>query len=218
MERVKKLENVVVKSTSFINDDDELVVIPGPWAIVKPVTTPTVSRSQTFNDTIEEDDSEPGTPVSPPTSRFRALSTTASAAATRQRTGSSPAGTPSKYVIRNEFGHARIQQYLAHPEQRERSMSGDSADSHNSRQSPSTAEEIFETGGHVVLHPDVFQTCIEKGWGIRHPLAGHYHPITGTQIPETTMLFRAPCTPQDLEVIWEIVVSSYLWVIQTSKD
>lgn len=218
MERVKKLENVVVKSTSFINDDDELVVVPGPWAIVKPVSSPTVSQQVPFYDVGEESDSSPGSPFSPPANRFRALSTTASAAATRTRTGSSPAGSPSKYVIRNEFGHARIQQYLVHPEQRERSGSGDSSDSQINRHSPSTAEELFETGGHVVLHPDVFNACLEKGWGIRHPLAGHYHPITGTQIPETTMLFRAPCTQQELETVWEIVVSSYLWVIQITKD
>jgi len=221
VERVKKLQNVVVKSTSFINDDDELVVVPGPWAIVKPVSP--IPAQRQFDDAVEdEDDSAPGTPITSPPNRFRALSTAASAAG-RHRAASSPVVSPSKYVIRNEFGHARIQQYLAHPEHRERSMSGDSSDSngsHHQRQSPTApaVEELFETGGHVVLHPDVFQACIEKGWGIRHPLAGHYHPITGTQIPPTTMLFRAPTTQQELEVIWNVVVSSYLWVIETSKD
>jgi len=212
VERVKKLDNVVVKSTSFINDEDELVVVPGPWAIVKPAFSPVVAtninRNELSFDDLDFDGEGESSPrpfgrPSPLVNRVRSASTTAGV---HSRTVS----TPTKYVIRNEFGHARIQQYMAHPE-RERTYSKDSSEG-------SEEEDLFETGGHVVLHPDVFHICIDKGWGIRHPLAGHYHPITGTQIPETTLLFRAPCTPQDLEVIWDIVVSSYLFVTETAQD
>ncbi len=44
---------------------------------------------------------------------------------------------------------------------------------------------------------------------------GHFHPITGSEIPSTTMLFRAPASEADLESVWEIVVRSYCWVTLT---
>jgi len=201
VERVKKLDNVVVKSNVLIGENDEMVLIPGPWAIVEP------TRSLSSIDSNEDDfDVESkSNPFMSPDSRKRAPSVASPFNRSRSYSRDS-----SKFVIRNEFGHARIQHYLLHPG-RERSGSGSSVDSH--QKSPNKGDdEVFETGGHVVLPPDVFQDCIDKGWGIRHPLAGHYHPITGTQIPETTLLFRAPSCDADLEIVWNIVLSSYAWL------
>ncbi len=228
---------MVVKSTSFINDDDELVVVPGPWSIVRPLISEsrTVSPSlgnSVGNDVIdfrsddddEDDDEEEQTPSasnnSTPLRRFRSPSTTVSNQPIT-RSSSSPthvllgrsghSHTPPKCVIRNEFGHARIQQYIIHPEKIHAHYHTLLTDENASRNIPE--EELFETGGHVVLHPAVFEKCIARGWGMRHPLAGHFHPITGTEIPPTTMLFRAPRTECELEVIWKIVVKSYLWIL-----
>ena len=195
----------------IVDDDDEMVLIPGPWAIVEPVHS---SAHQFDFDEIDAD-TMPNTLVN---SLSVSRRNREPSIVTRNRSSSGVTDS-SKFIIRNEFGHARIQEYLARPEKRERSLSKDSTDSKGSPKKHSrmlevSDEDVFETGGHVVLHPDVFQTCIEKGWGIRHPLAGHYHPITGTQIPETTMLFRAPCSDEDLDAVWSIVLSSYTWLTQ----
>jgi len=242
VDKVKGLDHVVVKSTSFINDEDELVVVPGPWSIVKPLVsqsrippgnssgTEVIDFRSDEDEDDEEEDEEEETPAgsnnSTPLRRFRSPSTTVSNQPTSRSSNSSPthvllgrsahSHTPPKCVIRNEFGHARIQQYIIHPEK---------VHTHyhtllTAEQSLLTIpeEELFETGGHVVLHLAVFKKCIARGWGMRHPLAGHFHPITGTEIPPTTMLFRAPRTESELEVIWKIVVKSYLWVLSQPAE
>jgi len=165
-------------------------------------------------------------------SRFRSPSTTVSnrtsrpsPPTSRRPTLSSPSS--GKYVIRNEFGHARIQQYIVHPDKvgvhyhdlaavAESSQDTGRMNGHHRLNIP--REELFETGGHVVLHPTVFKKCVETGWGMKHPLAGHFHPITGTEIPDTTMLFRAPGSMEELEVVWRIVCHSYRYVTALLPD
>jgi len=211
VERVKKLDNVVVKSNVLIGEDGEKILIPGPLAIVEP------TRSLSSFDSIEDDfDVESQSNTAPIT--YEAKKLRAPSVASPYNRSRSFSRDSTKFVVRNEFGHARIQQYLLHPyPNRDRTGSGDSSDKESLKSGKKVDEELFETGGHVVLHPNVFQACIDKGWGIRHPLAGHYHPITGTQIPETTLLFRAPICDADLEMIWSIVLSSYKWLTQDEE-
>ncbi len=141
MDRVKTLDNVVVKSTTFINDEDEMVLIPGPWAILKPASrTSTTSRgSPDLSEDLDEvlgtpdlsdslESSQEGTVGAPSSmfNRFRSPSTTASNqqpfsrspsnSLRRSSPNASPSNLAGKCVVRNEFGHARIQQYIVHPE------------------------------------------------------------------------------------------------------
>jgi len=223
VDRVKTLDGVVVKSTSYINDDDELVVMSGPWSVAKKVPVSMVHDDDT-DDEVEVEGVQQQT-MSP--FRHRAPSTTNShyleETSTRRRTtGSHVVRSTAKCVVRNEFGHARIQQYVmqqsrAHNHGHGHHHGQGHANSHN-HGAAEEAGEVFETGGHCVLHSAVFQKCIDQGWGMKHPLAGHFHPIVGTEIPETTMLFRVPRNATELEVIWNIVQKSYLWVTSPSSN
>lgn len=97
-----------------------------------------------------------------------------------------------KFVARNEFGHIRFQNFLSQ---------------HQNKVHHAT--ELV--GGHCVLPPSFFKECIAKGWGSAHPFAGRYHPIVGTVIPETTLVFKAPRDAVEAQVLWEILHASYLW-------
>lgn len=105
-----------------------------------------------------------------------------------------------RFVVRNEFGHARLSQLLelidAHCEMND-------ADLLNTR--------AIEVGGHCVLPPDIFEECVDKGWGSKHPFAGRYHPITGTTVPDTTLLYHSPRDEDELEAIWKVILKSYEW-------
>lgn len=68
-----------------------------------------------------------------------------------------------------------------------------------------------EIGGHCVLPPDAFKTCLASGWGSAHPFAGRFHPIVGSVVPETTCLFPAPRSAAEAEVLWSIIEVSYHW-------
>lgn len=111
----------------------------------------------------------------------------------------------NKFVVRNEFGHARLQYLVekletldAYPDPEESSI------------------QVNEVGGHCVVSREIFQLAISKGWGMKHPFAGRYHPIAGNVIPETTMLFFTPRNSDELEVVWKLVLSSYVYVSQDS--
>jgi hypothetical protein len=119
----------------------------------------------------------------------------------RRRFTSSPNFHQEKFVVRNEFGHIRLQHLL---EGIENSSYGEN---------PNQQLQQFEVGGHCVLPEKLFQSCIAKGWGQKHMLSGRYHPIAGTVIPETTLLFSAPRNEEELEIVWNILKASYDWAL-----
>lgn len=110
-------------------------------------------------------------------------------------------GGEQKFVVRNEFGHIRMQPLLEYLEH-----FADDAQT-DARLNP----KAIEIGGHCVVPDDIFMECIQKGWGQKHPFGGRYHPITGTTIPANTLLFYSPRSKEELEVIWKVVVKSYEW-------
>jgi hypothetical protein len=118
-----------------------------------------------------------------------------------RRFTSSPNFHQEKFVVRNEFGHIRLQHLL---EGIENSSYGEN---------PNSQWQQFEVGGHCVLPEKLFQSCIAKGWGQKHVLSGRYHPIAGTVIPETTLLFTAPRNEEELEIVWNILKASYDWAL-----
>jgi hypothetical protein len=44
---------------------------------------------------------------------------------------------------------------------------------------------------------------------------GRYHPIAGNTIPETTLLFYAPKSEEEVDELWKIIKKSYEWVSDT---
>jgi phospholipase/carboxylesterase len=51
---------------------------------------------------------------------------------------------------------------------------------------------------HLTLQPDVYREVLAKGWGEPHPVSG-------------TMMIWGPRSEEELEVIWSLVRSSYLY-------
>ncbi len=109
--------------------------------------------------------------------------------------------SPDRFVVRNEFGHARLQQLLEYID-----AYCDDAESDNR-----INHRAVEVGGHCVLPPDIFEECLDKGWGCKHPFAGRYHPIAGTMVPDTTLLYFTPRDQQELEALWKVILKSYEW-------
>lgn len=171
--RVSQLPQVVVKQVPMMMPSGDLVLIPGPWSLEM-----SSSRSSSLTDGDEK---------------------TVPALAGEEEEESS--SKRDRFVVRNEFGHARLHQLLelidAHCE------GNDDADSLNPR--------AVEVGGHCVLPPDIFDECVDKGWGSKHPFAGRYHPITGTVVPDTTLLYHSPRDDYELEAIWKVILKSYEW-------
>jgi hypothetical protein len=97
-----------------------------------------------------------------------------------------------KFVVGKEFGHIRLQHFLSTHQGKEHG----------------TAELL---GGHCVLPPEAFQRCVTHGWGSPHPFGGRYHPIVGTTIPETTLVFKAPRNAAEAGALFSILHISYLW-------
>lgn len=146
--------------------------------------------------------------------------TTSSAVSTLERdvssqsllnSGAGNASAPSsRFVVRNEFGHVRIQplfETLEAMQERGRSPAVGPNGAANA--------ESLRVGGHIVLPPADFDACITAGLGEQHPFAGRYHPITGNVIPETTLLFYGPRSEAELEAIWSLVRKSYEWVFSS---
>lgn len=104
-----------------------------------------------------------------------------------------------KFVARDEFGHIRLQNFLSLHQGK---------DHH-------PCELI---GGHCVLPPHAFALAEERGWGSAHPFAGKFHPIVGTVIPETTLVFKAPRDAAEAAVLWELIFVSYLWAAGKIQD
>lgn len=138
-----------------------------------------------------------------------------------ERRSSCSASTSDRFVVRNEFGHARIQQFI-----RQLEMNADMSSSHvthtplvhqhsfiasHSHHPATPPADATAVGGHCTLPMEVFETCLVNGWGWKHPFGGQYHPITGTVIPETTLLYPSPRNEEELEIVWKIVHLSYEW-------
>ena len=71
------------------------------------------------------------------------------------------------------------------------------------------AKGAFVAGGQCVLSPNDYEICLANKWGIPHPFAGYHHPVLGITIPLQTLLFRAPRSEEDLEVVWAIIRAAY---------
>lgn len=111
--------------------------------------------------------------------------------------------SPDRFVVRNEFGHARLQQFLEYID-----AFCDDAESDNR-----INHRAIEVGGHCVLPPDIFEECLDKGWGCKHPFAGRYHPIAGTVVPDTTLLYFTPRNQEEMEALWKVLLKSYEWAM-----
>lgn len=122
-----------------------------------------------------------------------------------------PSSPLPRFVIRNEFGHVRIQPMIEMLE----AMQERGRDSNSISTPITTKPEIIRIGGHIVLPPADFAACIAAGLGEQHPFAGRYHPIAGNTIPETTLLFYGPRSEEELEAIWAVVRKSYEWVFSS---
>lgn len=109
--------------------------------------------------------------------------------------------SPDRFVVRNEFGHARLQQLLEYIDEYCDDAESDMQINHRA----------IEVGGHCVLSPDIFEECLDKGWGCKHPFAGRYHPIVGTVVPDTTLLYFTPRDERECETLWKIILKSYEW-------
>jgi hypothetical protein len=99
-----------------------------------------------------------------------------------------------KFIVRTEFGHIRLQPFLS---------------PHGGASTVNTSQDVV--AGHCVLPPDIFQLCVNNNWGVAHPFAGRFHPIVGSTVPESTMVFRAPRSLDEAQWLWKILYASYLW-------
>lgn len=192
---METLPHVTMKKIPYMNGMGEIISLPGPWAI--------------------ETDSSPVTPATPATMNRRRLDLAddvddaddvESVSSADESDHPSRLPTVDRFVVRNEFGHVRIQPLidaLEHLQEHGRTM---------------RSLDVFKVGGHCVLPPDIFQACLEAGKGEKHPFAGRFHPIAGNVIPETTLLFYGPRSEEELEDVWSIVLASYDWVRATCQS
>lgn len=173
---MESLPKVVIKKVPFLTASGDTVLIPGPWAIEQ-------ESSQARNHPLvtEEEDIEDADDIE----------------SVSAGDGESPT---DRFVVRNEFGHVRIQPLVALLEE----------STEVGRLVPQTP--ALRVGGHCVLSPEDFEMCVSGGLGEKHPFAGRYHPIAGNLIPETTLLFYGPSTEEELESVWSLVRKSYEWV------
>lgn len=173
MSRIKQLENVSVKQIPFTTGNGDVVLIPGPWSLEVSTST---TRDASFDAEAEEEEDAPTIPRR-------------------------DCPSPDRFVVRNEFGHARLQQFLEYIDAFCDDADSDSRINHR----------VIEVGGHCVLPPDIFEECLDKGWGCKHPFAGRYHPIAGTLVPDTTLLYYTPRDEHELEALWKVLLKSYEW-------
>jgi hypothetical protein len=229
VERIKGLKNVSVKNVPYLSSSGMVVSIPGPFSLVKDpspssidsstaVTTPekndvfdlqgfdsslprvSEAEEDDFDDDTEEDDDfEEEEEEVPETEE---ITDSSSSALARHHSD------PEKFVVRNEFGHIRIQHLLDILEQF--SYGNTLANTHFNM-------DAMEIGGHCVLPKSFYDHSILKGWGKQHVFAGRYHPIVGTMIPETTLMFYAPRNETELEIVWNIIVQSYQWALLSDE-
>lgn len=189
--KVKTLDFVTVKYVPLELEDGETIMVPSGWAIEMGDLSLQNIRSN------EEDEESPLATVSEDIDEEVEIETPSmKKEAVRIMNGN------DHFVVRNEFGHARIQQLV------ERLQMEEIQDI-----SPVQSNNDKIIGGHCVLNRPCYQECISKGWGEQHPFAGRYHPIADTMIPETTLMFYCPRNSEELEQVWKIVQASYEWAI-----
>jgi hypothetical protein len=179
---VQQLPLVQVPKVAYITSIDNFVELPGPFSIV----TPGTQDSDVFNDEVDDvTESESIDEGITPTSSTQSIS------------------RPDRFVVRNEFGHVRVQPLIDFIEKH--TYAGEDLPE-------LPVSDTLRIGGHCVLPLPVFHQCLEAGVGVKHPLAGRFHPIAGNIIPDTTLLFFGPQTPEEMEQIWGIILHSYHWV------
>lgn len=207
-----------IKSIPYITNIGEIVSVPGPWSLRPPVIVDDAialdgaEDEESDEEEIEDDDDDlphgmsvgNGNGIGGLASLSRSQSITSANA-------SMASFSNDKFVVRNEFGHARIQPLLDLID----SLYDDGIIA--TIPCPSKLSKV-EIGGHCVLPEAVFLLCIEKGWGQKHPFAGRFHPIAGTMIPEETLLFFSPRDTEELEILWKIVRCSYAWALSHYED
>lgn len=192
---------VQVPRVAYITAVGDFVELPGPFSIV----SPDAQDSEVYNDEVDDvTESESIDEGITPTSSTRSIS------------------RPDRFVVRNEFGHVRVQPLIDFIEKH--TAAGEDL-------SELPVSDTMRVGGHCVLPPPIFHQCIEAGVGVKHPLAGlpfnsiygcifdliysfsgRFHPIAGNIIPETTLLFFGPNTSEEMEHIWSMILHSYHWV------
>jgi len=198
VEKIKGLPNVSVKNVPFLSRSGMIVNVPGPFSLHLPKedepnapnVPPDEEDSDDGEDALEDDEDKPENnedddldfPTTPLPSHL----------------------DREKFVVRNEFGHVRMQHLLEGLEHYSYEHSASTSPGHKN-----SSFGLDDIGGHCVLPKNAFDLCIAKGWGKPHSLSGRYHPIAGTIIPETTLMFYAPRTETELEIVWNIVYQSY---------
>ena len=190
---MKSLDHVSIKTIPYISKSGVIVEIPGPWTLrLSGVSTPDhateIIDSDEAADEPADDDDDEDEDIEHQEDFQHLLSQV----------------DREKFVVRNEFGHVRLQPLLEVME----SLKYGTVSDHF---------PPLEIGGHCVLSEPDFQACLQKKWGIPHPLAGRFHPIAGTMIPESTLLFYIPRSEGELEIIWQIVHASYTWALSAQK-
>jgi hypothetical protein len=200
-----------------------MISLPGPWSIevssvaasaVSITASPSTVVDSAVGDDVEEVDLPEDDVESEHSMRgMRSISnatTNSSVSAMYRSSLSASNSASSRFVVRNEFGHVRVQVMIEMLEAlQERGQS-------TAQVTPIvTNPDVIRIGGHIVLPHADFAACIAAGLGEQHPFAGRYHPIAGNTIPETTLLFYGPRTEEELEVIWSLVRKSYEWVFSS---
>lgn len=199
VERVKMLDQVSVRNIPYLSKSGVIVEIPGPWSIkLSGTSTPNHEPSAQDNQQDDEEEEEDLEEVDDEDDLQEDEEDPEILAALAQL-------DRKKFVVRNEFGHVRIKPLI---EALENSPYGSFSELLSSQ---------LEIGGHCVLSKKDFEHCLERRWGQPHPLSGKFHPIAGTTIPETTLLFYAPRTEHELETVWKIVQASYEWALSDQK-
>lgn len=198
VQRVGELNNVIVKTIPYRTKSGDVFQVPGAWCI---------SGKSSF--AKEDDDEGDNTPATHSTTEDEEDDTDDESdfPLAGRSTSSS-----DRFVVRNEFGHARIQHFIRFLE-----MNGDRSLSYGSSEGNGNGNGT-EVGGHCVLPPAVFDICLARQWGWKHPFGGQYHPITGTIIPANTLLFPAPRNEEEVEIVWKLIQTSYAWALDNNNQ
>lgn len=224
--RVESLSHVSIAKVPYLTSAGDMISLPGPWSIEVPsIASTAVSVIASPSNLEESDEASDDIESISDCSEIPLTALDSSIALVREQRSSSSATTASavsiseslspdssvvsRFVVRNEFGHVRIQPLIELVEMlQERGRTS---------RSEAKIEAQLRVGGHIVLPPSDFAACIEAGMGEQHPFAGRYHPIAGNVVPETTLLFYGPRTEEELEVVWDLIRKSFDWVYQSCQ-
>jgi len=189
------LKNVVVKTIPYRTKSGDVFQIPGAWCI----SSKPSSNNEDDEEEVEVEGDGDKTPLSTTNHDEEEDDTDNESDFPHTTIGASGS---DRFVVRNEFGHARIQHFIRYLEMHtDRSNDG---------------KDTMEVGGHCVLPPVIFDYCLSQHWGWKHPFGGQFHPITGTIIPANTLLFPAPRNEEELEIVWKLVQTSYVWALDNN--